>query len=68
MPPRFPTIFETLANAFRMPAIVTYRWPGNARRMAGACGLSSKQGGENNYAFPRPATTKREHFLSLQAT
>jgi len=50
MPPRFPTIFETLANAFRMPAIVR-----------------SKQGGENNYAFPRPATTKHEHFPSLRA-
>jgi DNA-3-methyladenine glycosylase II len=53
-PPRFPTIFETLANAFACQQLSLTVGLGMLSRMAGVCGLSLKQDGETNYAFPRP--------------
>ena len=53
-PPRFPTIFETLANAFACQQLSLTVGLGMLSRMACACGLSLKQAGETNYAFPRP--------------
>jgi DNA-3-methyladenine glycosylase II len=53
-PPRFPTIFETLANAFACQQLSLTVGLGMLSRMACACGLSLKQDGETNHAFPRP--------------
>ena len=53
-PPRFPTIFEALANAFACQQLSLTAGLGMLSRMACACGLSLKQDGETNYAFPRP--------------
>jgi DNA-3-methyladenine glycosylase II len=53
-PPRFPTIFETLANAFACQQLSLTVGLGMLSRMACACGLNLKQDGETNYAFPRP--------------
>jgi DNA-3-methyladenine glycosylase II len=53
-PPRFPTIFETLANAFACQQLSLTVGLGMLSRMARACGLGFKQDGETNYAFPRP--------------
>jgi DNA-3-methyladenine glycosylase II len=53
-PPRFPTIFETLANAFACQQLSLTVGLGMLSRMACACGLSLKQDGETDYAFPRP--------------
>ena len=53
-PPRFPTIFETLANAFACQQLSLTVGLGMLSRMACACGLSLKQGSETSYAFPRP--------------
>ena len=53
-PPRFPTIFETLANAFACQQLSLTVGLGMLSRMAYACGLSLTQDGETNYAFPRP--------------
>ena len=53
-PPRFPTIFETLANAFACQQLSLEVGLGMLSRMACACGLSLEQDGETSYAFPRP--------------
>jgi DNA-3-methyladenine glycosylase II len=53
-PPRFPTIFETLANAFACQQLSLTVGLGMLSRMASVCGLNLKQDGETNYAFPRP--------------
>ena len=53
-PPRFPTIFETLANAFACQQLSLEVGLGMLSRLACACGLSLKQEGETSYAFPRP--------------
>ena len=53
-PPRFPTIFETLANAFACQQLSLTVGLGMLSRMACACGLGLKQDGETTYAFPRP--------------
>ena len=53
-PPRLPTIFETLANAFACQQLSLTVGLGMLSRMAYACGLSLTQDGETNYAFPRP--------------
>jgi DNA-3-methyladenine glycosylase II len=53
-PPRFPTIFETLANAFACQQLSLEVGLGMLSRMASACGLSLEQDGETSYAFPRP--------------
>ena len=53
-PPRFPTIFETLANAFACQQLSLTVGLGMLSRMACACGLSLELDGETNYAFPRP--------------
>jgi DNA-3-methyladenine glycosylase II len=53
-PPRFPTIFETLANAFACQQLSLTVGLGMLSRMACACGLSMKEDGETIYAFPRP--------------
>jgi DNA-3-methyladenine glycosylase II len=53
-PPRFPTIFETLANAFACQQLSLTVGLGMLSRMACACGLSLEQDGETSYAFPRP--------------
>ena len=53
-PPRFPTIFETLANAFACQQLSLEAGLGMLSRMACACGLSLEQNGETSYAFPRP--------------
>jgi DNA-3-methyladenine glycosylase II len=53
-PPRFPTIFETLANGFACQQLSLTVGLGMLSRMARACGLSLKQDGETSYAFPRP--------------
>jgi DNA-3-methyladenine glycosylase II len=53
-PPRFPTIFETLANAFACQQLSLTVGLGMLSRLACACGLSLKQEGETSYAFPRP--------------
>jgi DNA-3-methyladenine glycosylase II len=53
-PPRFPTIFETLANAFACQQLSLSVGLGMLSRMACACGLSLQQDGETSYAFPRP--------------
>jgi DNA-3-methyladenine glycosylase II len=60
-PPRFPTIFETLANAFACQQLSLTVGLEMLGRMARACGLSLKQDSENNYAFPRP-----EDLLELE--
>lgn len=53
-PPRFPTIFETLANAFACQQLSLTVGLGMLSRLAEACGLSLEQGREINHAFPRP--------------
>lgn len=53
-PPRFPTIFETLANAFACQQLSLAVGLGMLSRMACACGLSLERNGETTYAFPRP--------------
>jgi len=53
-PPRFPTIFETLANAFACQQLSLTVGLGMLNRMACACGLSLEQDGKTSYAFPRP--------------
>jgi DNA-3-methyladenine glycosylase II len=53
-PPRFPTIFEALANAFACQQLSLTAGLEMLSRMAYACGLSLKQDGETKYAFPRP--------------
>ncbi len=53
-PPRFPTIFETLANAFACQQLSLEVGLGMLSRMVFACGLSLEQDGETSYAFPRP--------------
>jgi len=59
-PPRFPTIFETLANAFACQQLSLTVGLGMLSRMACACGMSLKQDDETIYAFPLP-----EDVLSL---
>ena len=53
-PPRFPTIFETLANAFACQQLSLTVGLGMLNRMSCACGLSLELDGETSYAFPRP--------------
>jgi DNA-3-methyladenine glycosylase II len=53
-PPRFPTIVETLANGFACQQLSLTAGLGMLSRMACTCGLSLKQDGETDYAFPRP--------------
>ncbi len=53
-PPRFPTIFETLANAFACQQLSLTVGLGLLSRLAAACGLSLTRGNETHYAFPRP--------------
>lgn len=53
-PPRFPTIFETLSNAFACQQLSLGVGLALLSRLARACGLRLEQEGETNYAFPRP--------------
>jgi DNA-3-methyladenine glycosylase II len=54
-PPRFPTIFETLANAFALQQFSLTVGIELLNRLIRACGLSVKQDdGTTQYAFPRP--------------
>jgi DNA-3-methyladenine glycosylase II len=53
-PPRFPTIFETLSNAFACQQLSLSVGLELLSRLARACGLRLEQEGETNYAFPRP--------------
>ncbi|MEO6781860.1 MAG: hypothetical protein ABI196_13295 [Bradyrhizobium sp.] len=53
-PPRFPTIFETLANAFACQQLSLTVGLGLLSRLAGVCGMSLKQEDGTHYAFPRP--------------
>jgi DNA-3-methyladenine glycosylase II len=53
-PPRFPTIFETLANAFACQQLSLTVGLGLLSRLAGVCGLSLTQNDGTHYAFPRP--------------
>ena len=58
-PPRFPTIFETLANAFACQQLSLTVGLELLSRLARACGLSLEQDGEIKYAFPRPEDVLR---------
>lgn len=53
-PPRFPTIFETLANAFACQQLSLTVGLGLLSRLASVCGLSLTQEDGTHYAFPRP--------------
>lgn len=53
-PPRFPTIFETLANAFACQQFSLTVGLGLLSRLASVCGLSLTQKDGTHYAFPRP--------------
>lgn len=54
-PPRFPTIFETLANAFALQQFSLTVGIELLNRLTRACGLCLKQDdGTTHYAFPRP--------------
>lgn len=53
-PPRFPTIFETLANAFACQQLSLTVGLGLLSRLAAVCGLRLTQENETHYAFPRP--------------
>jgi DNA-3-methyladenine glycosylase II len=53
-PPRFPTIFETLANAFACQQLSLTVGLGLLSRLASVCGLSQTQNDGTHYAFPRP--------------
>ena len=53
-PPRFPTIFETLANAFACQQFSLEAGLELLSRLTRTCGLSLEQKGEIHYAFPRP--------------
>ena len=53
-PPRFPTIFETLANAFACQQLSLTVALGLLSRLAAVCGLSLKQQDGTHYAFPGP--------------
>jgi DNA-3-methyladenine glycosylase II len=54
-PPRFPSIFETLANAFALQQFSLTVGIELLNRLIRACGLSLKQDdGTTQYAFPRP--------------
>jgi DNA-3-methyladenine glycosylase II len=53
-PPRFPTIFETLANAFACQQLSLTVGLGLLSRLAGVCSLSLPEEDGTHYAFPRP--------------
>lgn len=53
-PPRFPTVFETLATAFACQQLSLEVGLELLGRMARACGLSLTLRNETQYAFPRP--------------
>ena len=53
-PPRFPTIFETLANAFACQQLSLTVGLGLLSRLAGICGLRLSEADGIHYAFPRP--------------
>jgi DNA-3-methyladenine glycosylase II len=53
-PPRFPTIFETLANAFACQQLSLTVGLEMLSRLAGVCGMSVTQKDGIHYAFPRP--------------
>lgn len=53
-PPRFPTLFETLANAFACQQLSLTVGLGLLSRLAARCSLSLTQEDETHYAFPRP--------------
>jgi len=58
-PPRFPTIFETLANAFACQQLSLTVGLELLGRLARACGLRLEQEHEVKYAFPRPEDVLR---------
>lgn len=53
-PPRFPTVFETLATAFACQQLSLEVGLELLGRLARACGLSLTLRKETQYAFPRP--------------
>ncbi|MEO8098532.1 MAG: DNA-3-methyladenine glycosylase 2 family protein [Acidobacteriota bacterium] len=53
-PPRFPTLFETLANAFACQQLSLTVGLGLLSRLAARCSLSLTQQDGTHYAFPRP--------------
>jgi DNA-3-methyladenine glycosylase II len=53
-PPRFLTIFETLANAFACQQLSLTVGLSLLSRLDAVCGLSLKQQDGTHYAFPRP--------------
>ena len=57
-PPRFPTVFETLANAFACQQLSLSVGLGLLCRLAAVCGLTLKQQDGTHHAFSRPQDLK----------
>ncbi len=60
-PPRFPTIFEALVNAFACQQLSLEAGLTLLNRLAAACGQSVGAPHDANYAFPSPADVARLH-------
>ncbi len=60
-PPRFPTLFETLVNAFACQQLTLIVGILLLSRLAIKCGLPFKKGGATVYTFPQPERVARLH-------
>jgi DNA-3-methyladenine glycosylase II len=58
-PPRFPTVFEALVNAFACQQLSLVVGLELLNRLAAVCGVSRRTGGRACYAFPAPHDVAR---------
>lgn len=65
-PPRFQTLFETLANAIACQQVTLLLGIRLLSRLAGAYGLSVAESGSLAHAFPRPESLTHRRVSSLR--
>ena len=58
-PPRFPTVFEALVNAFACQQLSLVVGLELLNRLAAACDVGRRSGGRTQYAFPAPHDVAR---------